>query len=52
MLTDAPRRNIIWRYSALGKLPPRRTPFGQMAPLGAHADAQVFGRAPDVFLGR
>ena len=44
------RRNLIWRYSALGNLAPRTAPFEQQGPMGAHTDAQGRGHIAAVYL--
>ena len=51
-LTPELTRNLVWRYSALGGLPPRTTPFVFSEPVGAHADAQGFGRIAALFRHR
>ena len=45
------KRNLIWRYSALGNLAPRTAPFQQLRPVGAHTDAQGFGHVAALFYG-
>ena len=51
-LTTELTRNIVWRYSALGILPPRVTPFVFHSPVGAHTDAQGYGQIAAVYTGR
>ena len=36
-------RNLVWRYSAIGNVKPRLTPFRLAAPIEAHTDAQGNG---------
>ena len=45
-------RNLLWRYSALGNLPPRVTPFLFLSPVGAHTDAQGFGHIAAVYMNQ
>ena len=45
------RRNLLWRYGALGNLPPRVTPYHYYSPVGAHTGAQGLGRISAVFTG-
>ena len=42
-LTPDLRRNLLWRYNAAGKLPPRTIPLSLLSPLGARSDAQGHG---------
>ena len=37
------KRNLLWRYCAIGKIPPRITPFAVNGSVGAHTEAQGFG---------
>ena len=37
------KRNILWRYNAIGTLPPRSIPLTLFSPMGAHSDAQGNG---------
>ena len=46
------RRNLVWRFSALGKLAARTSPFGQITPFGAHTDAQCYGRIASARYGQ
>ena len=50
-LDTALRRNRLWWYAALGKLPPRLTPFHFVRPVGAHTDAQGLGHVAAVSTG-
>ena len=50
-LTDGLKRNLAWRYSATGNLPPKTTPFTMSTPVGAHTDAQGIGHIAAVFPG-
>ena len=43
-LTRALKMCLIWRYNALGSLPPRAKPFSLLPPVGAHSDAQGLGQ--------
>ena len=42
-LDDTLTRNLLWRYSAIGNLPPRATPFSVNESVGAHTDANGYG---------
>ena len=42
-LDDALTRNLLWRYSAIGNLPPRATPFSANESVWAHTDAKGYG---------
>ena len=42
-LTPDLRRNLLWRFNAVGDLPPRTIPLSLLAPMGARADAQGHG---------
>ena len=50
-LTPALTRNLVWRYSSLGRLPKRITPFIYNSPIGAHTDAQGLGHIAAVYKG-
>ena len=50
-LTPELTRNLLWRYSALGNLHPRITPFVYNSPVGAHADAQGLGHVAARYQG-
>ena len=50
-LTPELTRNLLWRYIALGSLPPRITPFVYISPVGAHTDAQGFGHIAAAYKG-
>ena len=45
------KRNLLWRYSALGRLPPREIPFRFDTTIGAHTDAQGLGCIAAVYTG-
>ena len=47
-MTHELARNLLPRYSALGNMAPRRTPFKQQKPIGAHIAAPGIGRADAV----
>ena len=49
-LTRAIRRNLVWRYSALGNLPPMTTPYSLGTPVGAHTDSEGLGHIDAVYL--
>ena len=51
-LTAELTRNLMWRYIALGNLPPRVTPFVSQSPVGAHTDAQGHGHIAAVYKNR
>ena len=44
-LTPVLKRNLIWRYNAIGSLPARSIPLTLFSPVGAHSDAQGFGHS-------
>ena len=50
-LTRALRRNLAWRYSAHGNLPPKTTPYTLGTPVGAHTGAQGLGHIAAAYLG-
>ena len=43
-LTPSLQRNLLWRFNAIGVLPARSIPLKLGTPVGAHSDAQGFGR--------
>ena len=44
LLTPDLKRNLLWRYNAIGKLPPPRPiPLTLFSPMGAYSDAQGHG---------
>ena len=38
------KRNLLWWFNAIGSLPARSIPLRLSSPVGAHSDAQGFGR--------
>ena len=43
LLTPDLKRNLLWRYNAIGALPPRSIPLTLFFPMGTHSDDQGHG---------